>query len=334
MALNLPSGARFPVTGSTPGSLPPFCVIGNLNTDLIIHGVPELPSWGTEVEGTEHVFLSAGQAGYLALALVHLSAEVRVVGVVGDDDAGRGIVADLRQAGVDVSAVELGRSGATGITVAIVRPDGERAFVSDSAVLRECDEALILRHWQEAAAPVVCLVGLNILPSLSLDAARRLLGRARAEGSLTVLDYGWDPGQWPPETVRALRALLCEVDVFLPNLEEARVLTGLSSAEAAAEALVADGAGLVVVKRGADGSYARSRDHALSGAAFPASVRDTVGAGDVFNAGFLCGYLPTGDVAAGLRLGGAAAATYISRSTQRFPSIKEALAVAELESAP
>jgi sugar/nucleoside kinase (ribokinase family) len=321
------------MTVSTLGLLPPFCVIGNLNTDLIIRGVPELPSWGTEVEGTEHVFLSSGQAGYLALALVHLSAEARVVGIVGDDDAGRGIVADLRQAGVDVSAIELGRSGATGITVAIVRPDGERAFVSESAVLRECDESLILRHWQEAAAPVVCLVGLNNLPSLSLDAARRLLARARAEGSLTVLDYGWDPGQWPPETVRALRGLLCEVDVFLPNLEEARVLTGLSNAEAAAEALVADGAGLVVVKRGADGSYARSRDHALRGAAFPASVRDTVGAGDVFNAGFLCGYVPARDVAAGLRLGAAAAATYISRSTQRFPSIKEVLEVAELESA-
>jgi len=333
VALGSPSGARSPVPGSAPGSLPPICVIGNLNTDLIIRGVPELPSWGAEVEGADHVFFSSGQAGYLAIALAHLGAEVRVVGIVGDDDPGRGIVADLRQAGVDVSAVELGRSGATGITVAIVRPDGERAFVSESAVLRECDEALILRHWQEATAPVVCLVGLNNLPSLRLDAARRLLARARAEGSLTVLDYGWDPDQWPPETVRALRALLCEVDVFLPNLEEARALTGLASAEAAAEALVGDGAGLVVVKRGADGSHARSGDHAFSAAAFPASVRDTVGAGDVFNAGFLCGFLPAGDIAAGLRLGGAVAAAYISRSTQRFPSIEEALAVAELESA-
>ena len=315
------------------GSLPPICVIGNLNTDLIIRGVPKLPAWGTEVEGTDHVFVSSGQAGYLALALSHLEAVVRVVGIVGDDDAGHGIVADLRQAGVDVSAVELRRSGVTGITVAIVRPDGERAFVSESAVLRECDEALILRHWQEATAPVVCLVGLNNLPSLGLDATRRLLARARAEGNLTMLDYGWDPGQWPPETVQALRALLCEVDVFLPNLDEARVLTGLASAEAAAEALVADGAGLVVVKRGVDGSYARSGDRAFSAAAIPVSVCDTVGAGDVFNAGFLCGYLPAGDIEAGLRLGGAVAATYISRSaqrSQRFPSIEEAMALTQL----
>ena len=40
------------------GSLPPICVIGNLNTDLIIRGVPKLPAWGTEVEGTDHVFVS------------------------------------------------------------------------------------------------------------------------------------------------------------------------------------------------------------------------------------------------------------------------------------
>ena len=321
------------MTGSPPASLPRFCVIGNLNTDLIIRGVPELPSWGTEVEGAEHAFLSSGQAGYLALALVHLAAEASVVGIVGDDPAGRAIVADLRRAGVDVSSVELGLSGATGITVAIVRPDGERSFVSESAVLREFDEALILRHWQEAAAPVVSLVGLNNLPSLSLDATRRLLARARAEGSLTMLDYGWDPGQWRAETVAGLRALLCEVDVFLPNLEEARVLTGESNVEAAADALVADGVGLVVVKKGADGSYARSHDRAWRGAAFPATVSDTVGAGDVFNAGFLCGYVSGRDVAAGLRLGAAAAAIYISRSSQRFPSMKEALDVAEPESA-
>ncbi len=314
-------------------SPPPICVIGNLNTDLIIRGVPAPPAWGTEVEGTDHVFVTSGQAGYLALALSHLGVEVHVIGIVGDDDPGHKIIADLRQAGIDVSAVKLDRSGATGITVAIVRPDGERAFVSNAAVLREFNEQLILQHWQEAAAPVVCLVGLNNLPSLTLDATRRLLVRARAEGSLTVLDYGWDTDQWPPETVRALRALLSEVDVFLPNLDEARALTGLASADAAAKALIEDGAGLVVIKRGADGSYARSGDQAFSATAFPASVCDAVGAGDAFNAGFLRGYLPTGDVAAGLRLGGAVAAAYISRSTHRFPSIEEAEALTQPEAA-
>jgi sugar/nucleoside kinase (ribokinase family) len=312
--------------------MPPICVVGNLNTDLIISGVPQLPTWGTEVEGVEHRLVSSGQAGYLALALSGLGAQVRVISVVGDDNPGHQILGDLRHAGIDIGAVECVSSMETGITVAVVRPDGERAFVSNAAVLREFREELILRHWdQTQRASAVCFVGLNNLPSLTLGATRRALAHARTEGGLTVLDYGWDPGQWQPETVRAIRGLLSEVDVFLPNLEEARALTGHASAEPAAEALVEDGAGLVVIKCGAEGSYASGRGFAFSAPAIPVSVCDAVGAGDAFNAGFLYSYLRTSDVAAGLSLGGAVAAVYISRSTKRFPSLKEAMALAQPE---
>jgi sugar/nucleoside kinase (ribokinase family) len=315
------------------GQLPPICVIGNLNTDLIVRGVRSLPGWGNEVEGVDHTFVSSGQAGYLAQALSRLGVRVRLIGIVGRDTAGRSILADLRAAGVDTGAVDVSGAAVTGITVAIVRPDGERAFVSDAAALRDLDERRILGHWQQAVAPVVCLVGLNNLPSLTLGATHRLLVRAHAEGLLTVLDYGWDPGQWPPATVRGLRAVLREVDVFLPNLEEARVLTGHERAEDAAAALVDDGARVVVVKRGADGSHARMGDQTFSAPAFPVTVHDAVGAGDAFNAGFLCGYLPARDVESGLRLGSAVAALYVSRAADRFPSLDEALALTVSEPA-
>src|SRR5581483_10101150 len=81
------------------------CVVGNLNIDLIIRGVAALPVWGQEVAGTSHVAASAGQAGYMAMALGRLGAPTSIVANVGDDLFGRQIVDDLAARGVETGAV-------------------------------------------------------------------------------------------------------------------------------------------------------------------------------------------------------------------------------------
>ncbi|HET7095070.1 MAG TPA: carbohydrate kinase family protein [Thermomicrobiales bacterium] len=299
------------------------CVVGNLNIDLIIRGVAALPVWGQEVAGTSHVAASAGQGGYLAMALGRLGVPTSVVANVGDDLFGRQILDDLAAGGVDAGAVETA-PGTTGITVGIVRPDGERAFVSDFACLRDFDEALIERHWDRiAAADVVCLVAQFCLPRLTPDAVGRVLARARAAGMITMLDTGWDPAGWPPETARAIRKLLAHVDIFLPNADEATALTDLADPQAAAAALQADGPAIVVVKQGAAGSLVLVGDEMAALPALPADVRDAVGAGDTFDASFLYGLLQGWAPAACLALGNAAAAIYVSRLADRFPTADE-----------
>ncbi|HEU5431914.1 MAG TPA: PfkB family carbohydrate kinase, partial [Thermomicrobiales bacterium] len=245
------------------------CVVGNLNIDLIVRGVAALPAWGQEVAGTSHVAASAGQGGNLARTLGRFGVPVAVVANVGDDQFGRQIRGDLAASGVDVDALEIA-NGATGVTVAIVRPDGERAFVSDFACLREFDEFLVERHWDKiAAGDVVCLVGQFSLPRLTMEAAGRVLARARAAGAITLLDTGWDPAGWPPATVRGLRALLADVDLFLPNADEATALTGRGDPAAAAAALHDDGPAIVVVKQGAAGSLLRAGDETIALPALP-----------------------------------------------------------------
>ena len=299
------------------------CVVGNLNIDLIVRGVPDLPRWGQEVAGTSHVAASAGQAGYLALALARLGTAVGVVANVGDDAFGRQIVDDLRRAGVDTRAVETA-AGATGISVGIVRADGERAFVSDFASLGDFDLALVERHWDVvAAADVVALVGQCCLPRITPAVARHILGRARAAGKTTVLDTGWDPAGWPPETVAGVRALLAEVRVFLPNRDEAAALTGTDDPAAAARLLLADGPEIVVVKSGADGSLAVTRETEVALPALPVEVRDAVGAGDTFDGGFLHGLARGWPLERSLAFGNAAAAIYVSRLSDRFPAAGE-----------
>ncbi|HEX5500588.1 MAG TPA: PfkB family carbohydrate kinase, partial [Thermomicrobiales bacterium] len=94
------------------------CVVGNLNIDLIVRGVPALPRWGQEVAGTSHAAASAGQGGNLAMALGRLGVATSLVANVGDDLFGQQIRDDLAASGVEAAAVETA-AGATGITVGI-----------------------------------------------------------------------------------------------------------------------------------------------------------------------------------------------------------------------
>lgn len=304
-------------------------LVGNLNMDLIIRGVGGLPAWGQEVIGSAHLLAPAGQAGYSAFALAALGVSVRLVGQIGEDPWGTLIREALRRAGVDTGGVETLGGERTGITVAIVRPDGERAFVSDFAALHRFDEGVLERCAKRLLGlPILALCGLNALPGLALPPVGRLLGEARAAGSRTVLDTGWDPGGWPRERLEGLRALLREVSAFLPNRDEAREITGHESPPQAARALRDMGVELAVIKLGAEGCFALGADGEESLPARSVEVLDAVGAGDVFNAGFMAGMLRGWGLRACLALGSGAASLYIARDRDRFPTWAEALEAA------
>jgi len=304
-----------------------ICVIGNLNIDLIIRNVPGMPAWGQEVMGDSHFQTSSGQAGYLALALSQLGIPTSLVGNVGDDRYGKQILDDLNAFGINTQGVQVMTGEGTGITVAIVRADGERAFVSDLACLHNFTEGLVERNWEQVkAASVVCLVGLFCIPGLSFQAAARQLGKAHKAGKTTMLDTGWDPRNWPEETLSGMRELLKEVTLFLPNWDEARAITGQKTVEDAALALQALGPDQVVIKCGEQGSYARCGTQVCRVPSRPVQVRDAVGAGDVFNAGFLLGLRQGWPLEACLAFGNTTASLYISRKENRFPRLDEVIA--------
>lgn len=306
--------------GDALATLGPVCVVGNLNIDLIIRGVPALPAWGQEAMGTGSTAATAGQAANVALGLAGLGVPVAVGSCVGEDELGQRIRDDLKRAGVGVDAVET-VAGGTAVAVGIVREDGEWAFVSDFTPMRALDAAMLARHAAAIdAAAVVCLVGIFCLPGLDLGEMAGLLQRARRAGATTVLDTGWDPGNWGPATRAGMADLLAATDVFLPNLDEARALTGVADPLGAALALRVMGPGIVVVTCGPDGAVAVRGEERVTLPALPAEVVDAVGAGDCLDAGFLAGMRDGWTLARCLAFGSAAAALHVSRAIDRFPS--------------
>lgn len=301
---------------------PRVCVVGNLNIDLLISGVPELPAWGQEVLGAHRVQFAAGQAGYLAQALAALGTATSVIGVVGDDAEGTFIIDTLTGSGVDTAGIRRIADEQTGLTIAVVRPDGERAFVSELGVSKYLTPRIATEALQRlGASSVVAVVGLFNTPGVTPDAAHDLLRAARARGSRTAFDPGWDPAGWSAKVRRAIMRVLTDVDLFLPNEDEALAITGLDSCEAALHKLAEACGGTVVVKRGEAGSIALTDDgRRISTPARTVAAANAVGAGDVFDAALVAELLRGEDYPEALSVGAAAAAHYVSRSRDRFPT--------------
>jgi ribokinase len=315
-------------SGSRAG--PDVCIIGNLTIDVILRGIEEMPRWGQEVLSSTRTESAAGQAGGMAFASVALGARAIIVACVGEDDAGVRIRRELATAGVGVDAISVTPGGTTPLSVAVVRGDGERAFISDLGNLRPFDIGASVQQSPLALeAAVVALVGTANLPGIDLSAAARLLARARHAGALTVFDSGWDPDGWSPESVEAMRAVLAETDLYLPNLDEARALTDRSTVGEVLGRLGTLCPGVVIVKDGEVGSYTIANDRVVLVEAIRTEVDNAVGAGDEYGAAVIAGYLRGRDVLASMALGTAAASLYVGRRRDRFPTFEEVDALAK-----
>ncbi|MCR8725552.1 ribokinase [Frigidibacter sp. ROC022] len=144
-----------------------------------------------------------------------------------------------------------------------------------------------------------------------LPAARRALELARAGGAVTILNPA--PAAALPEGFLAL------CDWVTPNETEAEALTGiavtdLASAEAAARALIGQGAGGAVMTLGAQGVLLVDASGARHIPAFSAgAVADTTGAGDAFNGSFALALAEGRPPAEAARFGCAAAGISVTR---------------------
>ena len=87
-----------------------------------------------------------------------------------------------------------------------------------------------------------------------------------------------------------IRKAIKNVDIFLPNAQEARRLTGESDLELAIRQL-GRLCPLVVVKEGSNGAYGLINDVLVHVPGIPIKPLDTTGAGDNFTAGFIRAWL-------------------------------------------
>lgn len=252
--------------------------------------------------GTSYAEHPGGKGLNQAVAAARAGAATTFVGAVGDDDAGRTLLDVLDREGIDRSAVRR-VVGPTGRALIVVSDTGENSIVvvpganaaATAGDLPPCD---------------VLLVQLE----LSLNVVAGALRAAREAGVTTVLNPA-------PAAVLDNDVITC-CDVVVPNEHELEALGGV-------DALLARGAGAVVVTRGAAGADVCTAAGAERVAALGVDAIDTTGAGDAF-----CGTLATA-LASGATLIHAAlrASAAGSLATTRHGAVQSMPTAAEVDAA-
>src|SRR4051794_19009429 len=231
--------------GSRAAAMPEVVALGAHILDVLGRPVTEIPA-GQGGALIEEIRLSpAGAAGGTAVTLAKLGASVLSVGAVGNDDAGRVLVEMLERFGVDCSGLARRDDVQTSSTILPIRPNGDRPalHVIGANGTISIDEV----PWEAISEASFLHVGGPEF--LGPENATEILSRARSAGTVTTCDMladGW------PELLDMLAPAMEHVDYLFPNEEQARALTGGSSWQDAAKALLDRGVRCVVVTRGAE----------------------------------------------------------------------------------
>ncbi|MFE0190552.1 sugar kinase [Streptomyces sp. NPDC058989] len=273
--------------------------------------------------GTMQVSI-AGAESNVAIGLARLGHAVRWAGTVGDDEAGALVLRTLRAEGVEVSAAATDPGAPTGLLLFEPRlPEVTRVhyYRAGSAGSRPSADA-VDRAFRAAPPRVLHLTG--ITPALSptaRSAAYQVLHLARRYRSAVCLDVNFRARLWTAEeAATVLREWMPFVDVLIASDDELPLCLPEGAGAAApghadqARLLLEEGVGEVVVKLGAEGATAFTRDGRVHQPARAVRAVDTVGAGDAFVAGYLSALLdgegPAGRLERGVTTGAFAVASH------------------------
>ena len=246
---------------------------------------------GPPATGKSYSLRFAGAESNFAIGLARLGVSVRWISRLGDDPIGSLISSTIAAEGVDLAFVIREEGAGTGAFMK-VRDQGRtrvQYFRRGSAA----------SHLEIGDVPDGAFDGIKILHltgitlALSDSAGRLVLDtarRARDRGITVTFDPNYRPALWPRAEVarRAQEPLLPWVDWYFCGEDEARALWGSGAAEALDTRIRSGGAGATAIRLGKRGAL-------VAGEIVPpptlVDIRDEVGAGDAFAAGFVYGLL-------------------------------------------
>ncbi|MGH8793065.1 MAG: carbohydrate kinase family protein, partial [Stackebrandtia sp.] len=266
-------------------------VVGDVVTDVV--AAPEGPlNPGTDVSARIRMRPGGSGANTAAWA-ARRGAETSLLARVGADGV-EWHSSSLSRAGVR-PRLRVADDHATAVLVALLDSHGERTMITD----RGAGATLCLDDWDEELLDSADLVHLSgyiwfappgrLLAATILDAAARRGVPASVDPASTGFLTEYGPDQFSRDARSA--ALL------LPNLDEARLLSGAEDPKSAARALsLRHGAAAVTLGDGG-AIAARLGEIVAEVPAVDVEVVDTVGAGDAFAGGFLAARLAGADLA-------------------------------------
>jgi len=271
--------------------------IGDLCADVILSGDDIVPEFGQKEKLIDDYDIEmGGSCSIFACQAAKLGLKTVVIGKVGCDPFGDVIYRTLETAGVDTSYVSRDPYSKTGVTV-ILNTGKDRAMLTYTGTINAVEPADIPEQVLESARHLH--IGSYFLIRKIQSYYPKIIEKMKKQGATISLDTNWDPEEkWGD----GLWRILTYVDIFFPNENEIKAITGKDSLEKAVAELK-DMIPIIAIKKGAEGAEVYSDGNVYHAKALPVEVADTVGAGDSFDAGFLCGYLKGATIQECARMG-------------------------------
>ena len=287
---------------SNPGGTTSVVVVGAAAMDTKGHAQEPLQA-GTSIAG--RVRVSVGGVGRnIAENLARLGVQTTLLSAVGDDEAGRHLLAQARRSGVDVEQVLISPDHATAAYLAMLDNRGDLLFsVADMSIMQAVTPRYLYdrRRWLRRVSMVA--VDANLSP----EALASLLRQTGQCGVPVCAD--------PTSTSLAPRLCphLPELYMITPNALEAEALCeqpvrNRDEAIVAAKKLVALGVEIAIITLADQGLVYATPDESGHIPAIKSEVIDLTGAGDALTAAVIFGLLNDFSVNEAVQLGVSAAA--------------------------
>lgn len=231
---------------------------------------------------------TGGDAFNESVVLSRLGKKTALIGHIGRDLAGEMIIKRCIEEGICYDGLFLDPEGETRINIVLIDPEGQRRFlktqnqVSRSFLPEDIDYELIKR------ARAVSLASIFASKLRNTDTIFKIVQTAWEHQVITFADMVPMTGG---EGMADLQGILPYLDYFLPNLEEAKLLTGENEPDQMADCLLQNGVSNVIIKLGKAGCLIKNEKERHLLPAFPAKAIDTTGAGDNFVAAFIASVL-------------------------------------------
>ncbi len=253
---------------------PRIVVVGSANTDFVLP-VPELPSKGQTVLGSQFTVARGGKGANQAVAAARLGADVTFVARLGTDSFGNEAINAYKQDGIRTDFIIQDPEIHSGVALILVNPKGENTIsVGPEANSRLTAEDVALAT--EAIREADCLL---VQLEIPLDAVQAALQIAHEHQVRTILNPA--PAQkLPPEMLKL-------VDTLTPNETEAAILAGQDPAAIHTDSLpqLASILGIpnMIVTLGSKGACILQQGQMNFISPFSITPVDTTASGDAFN---------------------------------------------------
>lgn len=263
-----------------------------------------------------------GSPANIAQGIARLGLKTGFIGKVSGDGMGDYVIETLQKTGINVSGIVRDRTGARNCLAIteIINPGncGSYLYREQTADLLLAPDEISEAYIRSATA--ILISGTALSHSPSREAVFVIIEYARRNGTLVMLDIDFRPFSWtsPLETAIYYSMAAEKCDVIIGNREEFNAVEYLSMPNnrddrRSAEAFLAKGAKLVIIKDGAKGSIAFTEDGALiQCGVIPAEVKKSFGSGDAYASGLLYGLFRGMALADAMELGTACASIVLT----------------------